>query len=230
MKGYNKLIIRVSALLLLPFPVLLAIPLPASHNVTGEQHNGSAAATAQSLTTDSHPTVRMENITDSQTSKNDTTQHKCDERAKPAVPSEHHKLICFITLWALGVTAALFLGITVFLWIRLSVQRKMKRGRREGWVEETRGVEGQGKSLWLQPKGTVEERVEFWYANRSSADLEERVGKLQREKKNREGDEMRRKERETESFWVQPKVTLEEITEFWDANGRAKQDTDNEQI
>ncbi|KAG5832022.1 hypothetical protein ANANG_G00286700 [Anguilla anguilla] len=172
--------------------------------------------------TDSYPNVQEENVTDLCTNKNKTTQDK------PSFPSAHRKLICFIILWVLGVTATVFLWVTVFLGVRLSIQRKRKRGGVD--EEETRGAEQRGTSLWLRPTGTAEERAEFWYANGSCAAPGGTGPNERRERRTGEGDETRRKERETEDLWVQPKVTLAEITEFWYAHGKAKQDEDSEQL
>ncbi|KAJ8251099.1 hypothetical protein GJAV_G00217240 [Gymnothorax javanicus] len=183
--------------------------------------------------TNPFPTLHMENITDSQTNKSTTTRQesspKCVEGANAVNPTRNRKLICFITLWALGVTAALFFGLTVFLWIRLSVQAKRRRRRTGGWGdEEMGGVELQEeKSLWLRPEGTVAERVEFWYANGSSG-LEGGAGNQRRD--SRRGNERRGEERPAGDLWVQPKVTLEEITEFWYTHGRTKQDDGSEQV
>ncbi|KAJ8402567.1 hypothetical protein AAFF_G00366500 [Aldrovandia affinis] len=182
-------------------------------------------------------TTHVDNKTKSYAHKNKTVHHNsqpnCDEQVKLLSPSQYTRLVCFVTLWAIAVTAAVFLGITVFLWVRLSIHRKMERGR-ERWVEED-GVRGMGRQadiLWIQPKGTMEERVEFWYENEPSAGLKNTGGKQWKERRNRGGDGMRGNEkggaREIENFWVQPKVTLEEITEFWYANRIARQDRESE--
>nr|XP_015195070.1 PREDICTED: uncharacterized protein LOC107076137 [Lepisosteus oculatus] len=79
------------------------------------------------------------------------------------------RLTCLVTLWALGVTAAVFLGLTVFLCVRLSAQRRAGkwrlRGRGRGGGQPTRRRgDPEEPSLWLQPRVTPEQIAEFWYS------------------------------------------------------------------
>lgn len=131
-------------------------------------------------------------------------------------PLRSSKVICLIVLWILAMTAAVFLGLTIFLWVRLSVQ---KERRRSGGLRETaKGVEI--GSLWTAQKLSVEERVEFWYANGETMEYDNRRidrGKIRHKENGRRG--------ETESLWTQPRVTLDDITDFWYANGRALPET-----
>ncbi|XP_021455530.2 uncharacterized serine-rich protein C215.13 [Oncorhynchus mykiss] len=144
---------------------------------------------------------------------------EADERSPSLLPGST-RLVCFIVLCALGLTASVFLGLTVFLWVRLSVQREReKRVRRGG--EEVSGVDLE--NLWVDQMSSVEERVEFWYANGSTMG----PGHKRRERGRERGKERRRREQgrqkgvECDNLWTQPKVTLEDITDFWYANGRA---------
>lgn len=129
-------------------------------------------------------------------------------------PLRSSKVICLIVLWILAMTAAVFLGLTIFLWVRFSVQKE-RRGS-GGQRETAKGVEM--GSLWAAQNLSVEERVEFWYANGETMEFDNRRidrGKIRQEEKGRGG--------ETESLW--PRVTLDDITDFWYANGRALPET-----
>eukprot|EP00063_Salmo_salar_P072920 XP_014047755.1 PREDICTED: uncharacterized protein LOC106600712 [Salmo salar] len=63
---------------------------------------------------------------------------EADERS-PSLPPGSTRLVCFIVLWALGLTASVFLGLTVFLSVRLSVQRERERRARRGGVRGESG-------------------------------------------------------------------------------------------
>ncbi|XP_036408512.1 uncharacterized protein si:ch73-248e21.5 [Megalops cyprinoides] len=183
----------------------------------------------------SEPTQQItqaDNSTDSHALNNNTFPHTSQpncENKEIRSSSRSTRLVCFITLWALGVTASIFCGITVYLWVRLSFHRKMERTRRERRVVEA--AESQVESLWVAPIGTVQDRVEFWYANGASSGLVNQRGNEWRDRRNGGKERMRGNERggmrETESFWIQPKVTVEQLTEFWYA--RVKQGEEHEQ-
>ncbi|KAJ8253575.1 hypothetical protein COCON_G00201870 [Conger conger] len=143
MKRYDKLKMRAWALfLLLPFPLLLAAP----HSATGEQRHGSRSATVQGQA----PTADLLKVPNTTDDYSATHRHAMGDREMTNATQHNAK------------------GVTVFLWIRLSIQRKAERGGREGWTdgEAVRGVGRQERSLWLQPAGTVEERVELWIKTR----------------------------------------------------------------
>ncbi|KAL0993670.1 hypothetical protein UPYG_G00111390 [Umbra pygmaea] len=130
------------------------------------------------------------------------------------------RLVCFLILWALAVTASVFLGLTVFMWVRYSVQEEKERSRGRG--ERLSGLNLE--NLWVDQTTSVDERVEFWYANGTT--LGHNQGGRERERERRD-DKVKKglgKEklngRDCENLWIQPKVTLEEITDFWYANGR----------
>ncbi|KAL4658330.1 Tetraspanin-4-like [Arapaima gigas] len=165
-------------------------------------------------------TTEIDNKTDlcNQEGNNTITgesQPECGKREVKLLPmSNSTKLFCFVTLWTLGVTASVFFGITVFLWVRLSVQREKR--------QRTEAVSDQG-ALWTQPGETLEERVEFWYANRSLVAPEQSQRSPQPP-----GDEQRRTESET--LWIQPRVTLKDITEFWYANRRTRWDMESSEV
>lgn len=130
------------------------------------------------------------------------------------------KLVCFITLWTLAITATVFLGISIFLWVRISVVKKRMTvsGRRQ--VEK--GGPRERESLWADPKTSVQERVEFWYVNGSTleADRKER-GRKREERIKRKKQEQNQNENE---LWIQPRVTVDDLTEFWYANRRIKEE------
>ena len=143
-----------------------------------------------------------------------STVPHCKDVNRTSSPLRSSRLICFIVLWALGVTAAVFLGLTIFLRVCLSVQKE--RGRRgSGRLRETaKGLDMQ--SLWVAQKSSVEERVEFWYANGATMEFDNR---------GKDSEKGRLKWERGEGFWAQPKVTLDDITEFWYVNGRALTET-----
>lgn len=130
------------------------------------------------------------------------------------------KLVCFITLWTLAMTASIFLGITIFLWVRLSLLKKRMKIKGGGQVEKG-GQKTERKSLWADPKASVQERVEFWYVTGSTleADRKER-GKRREEKVKQKKEEQDKSENE---LWIQPRVTENDI-EFWYANRRTKEE------
>ncbi|KTF96253.1 hypothetical protein cypCar_00012040 [Cyprinus carpio] len=158
------------------------------------------------------------NATTNRTNKTDT-----ENKAWPAClnpnPESHSRqsmLVCFITLWSLAMTATIFLGITIFLLVRLSVfKKKMKRRVKGGQTCEK-------ESLWADPKASVQERVEFWYINGSTleADRKEKDRGRQKKMKGR-GQEQ---DNEENGLWIQPRVTVDDITEFWYANRRLKEE------
>ncbi|XP_028843642.1 putative uncharacterized protein DDB_G0282129 [Denticeps clupeoides] len=163
-----------------------------------------------------------------------TTSHIQDTHAPPGQTkcSEHStsppstKLLCFITLWILGVTASAFMGLTVFLWVRLTVMRERVKEKRETWGEPE-NVE-QTQSLWTNHKASVQERVEFWYsnnmetmvANQSSENSNQQKGQR---KQNQKGS-WKKSRNANRNLWTQPKVTMQDISEFWYTNGRTPLD------
>ncbi|XP_060748756.1 mucin-2 [Tachysurus vachellii] len=125
-------------------------------------------------------------------------------------------LVCFITLWTLGMVASIFLGLTVFLWVRLSIVRKRASGR--GWRDRTAKEK---ESLWAEPDSSNKERVEFWYAKGATAEEDKRRNRARRVR-------TRKDEEEDMDMWIQPKVTMKDITEFWYANGRVRNDEESQ--
>ncbi len=126
-------------------------------------------------------------------------------------PSRRSMLVCFLTLWILAMTATIFLGITIFLWVRLSVFKKKMKRRVKG------GKTCEKESLWADPKASVQDRVEFWYVNGSTLEADRK--EKDRRRRKRRG---REQDNEENSLWIQPKVTVDDITEFWYANRRMK--------
>ncbi|XP_016302468.1 flocculation protein FLO11-like [Sinocyclocheilus anshuiensis] len=155
------------------------------------------------------------NATNNRSNKNDTENKVRPSclNPKPGNHSRPSKLVCFLTLWTLAMTATIFLGITIFLWVRLSVsKKKMKRRVKRGQTCEK-------ESLWAEPKASVQDRVEFWYVNGST---------LEADRKEKDRRRMKRRGREQDneenSLWIQPRVTVEDITEFWYANRHMKEE------
>ncbi|XP_028978983.2 uncharacterized protein si:ch73-248e21.5 isoform X2 [Esox lucius] len=140
------------------------------------------------------------------------------------------RLVCFVILWALAMTASVSLGLSIFLWVRMSVQKDKKRvgdGRRE------RASKVNLESLWTDQTTSVEERVEFWYANGTTLGHNQQGRERKREWREEKGNGGKGKEKwrgsECESLWIQPKVTLEDITDFWYANGRMRPEEPTDQ-
>ncbi len=132
-------------------------------------------------------------------------------------PSRRSMLVCFLALWTLAMTATIFLGITIFLWVRLSVSKKKMKRRVKG------GQTCEKESLWAEPKASVQDRVEFWYVNGST--LEAGRKEKDRRRMKRRG---REQDNEENSLWIQPRVTVDDITEFWYANRRTKDERTEE--
>ncbi|XP_058627289.1 autotransporter adhesin BpaC [Onychostoma macrolepis] len=128
-------------------------------------------------------------------------------------PSRRSTLVCFLTLWTLAMTATIFLGITIFLWVRLSVSKKKMKRRVKG------GRTCEKESLWANPKASVQDRVEFWYVNGSTLEADRKEKDRRRMKKRG-----REQDNEENSLWIQPRVTVDDITEFWYANRRMKEE------
>ncbi|XP_051987271.1 uncharacterized protein si:ch73-248e21.5 [Xyrauchen texanus] len=131
------------------------------------------------------------------------------------------RLVCFITVWTLAMSASVFLGISVFLCVRLSIVKKRMKHRGRG-QEEKGGQKWEKESLWANPKASVQERVEFWYVSGSTlkADRKEKQRKRE-EKSKRKKHEQNKDENE---LWIQPRVTMDDLAEFWYANRRIKED------
>nr|XP_023654160.1 uncharacterized protein LOC111836812 [Paramormyrops kingsleyae] len=123
------------------------------------------------------------------------------------------KLGCLIILWVLSMTASVFFGLTVFLWVRLSFLRSRKRPRQSqcGSGECDVGV------LWTQPRASIEERVEIWYANGSSSSPQSREGMRRKDR-----DHERQKRRQAGEIWERPRITPEDLQEFWADRGRIR--------
>lgn len=131
----------------------------------------------------------------------------------------YSKWTCILTLWALSVSASLFLGLSIFLWVRLSAVRKAQslefdRRTRAAGMEKGGTNRGEKESLWLNPQASVDERVEFWYANGTMTHSSETRRGVAEEKR-RERRSERKGEKMNGSLWRQPKVTMADITEFW---------------
>ncbi|XP_053532751.1 uncharacterized protein si:ch73-248e21.5 [Ictalurus punctatus] len=163
-------------------------------------------------------TTTSKNISTSETEEPHWTT--CFTGRSSSQPYRVSKLVCFVTMWSLGMTASIFLGLTVFLWVRLSVTKKRARiSGRGGRDRKGHGPAVKEKqSLWAEPESSAEERVEFWYADGATVEDKRRY-------KARQGKTRNNGERQVgteEDMLVQPKVTLKDITEFWHANGRAR--------
>lgn len=134
--------------------------------------------------------------------------------------TQQSKLACFITLWTLAMTASVFLGISIFLWVRLSVSKKRLKIRGGGQGEKG-GQKEEKESLWADPKASVQERVEFWYVTGSTLEADRK----ERGKRREERFKWKKEEQNSESeLWMQPRVTEDDISEFWHANRRMKEE------
>ncbi|XP_051570527.1 mucin-4 [Myxocyprinus asiaticus] len=131
------------------------------------------------------------------------------------------RLVCFITVWALAMTASVFLGISVFLWVRLSIVKKRMKHRGRG-QEEKGGQKWEKESLWANPKASVQERVEFWYVNGST--LKEDRKEKQRKREERFKRKKQEQNKDENELWIQPRVTMDDLAEFWYANRRIKEE------
>ncbi|XP_067238116.1 uncharacterized protein si:ch73-248e21.5 [Chanodichthys erythropterus] len=158
----------------------------------------------------------LTDATTNETNKTDTESKVWPKCLNPESKSRQSRLVCFITVWALAMTATIFLGITIFLWVRLTVFKKKMRRREKG------GQKGEKESLWADPKASVQERVEFWYVNGSTMEAD----KKQKDRKRQERMKKRGQQWDNEEngLWIQPRVTVDDITEFWYANRRLKED------
>ncbi|XP_063047093.1 mucin-2 [Engraulis encrasicolus] len=154
------------------------------------------------------------------------------------------KLTLFLTMWVLAMLASFFLGLSIFLWARLSAvrrsgswmvqkEREKDRGRgvngraggggrggRGGGAQE-RGTAEECDSLWASPSATVEERVEFWYANATMTNSSDRHRGRRDSDRRRNGSE-RKREVMNGGLWSQPRVTVADITEFWYGRDKAR--------
>ncbi|GAA6088013.1 mucin-5AC isoform X1 [Tachysurus ichikawai] len=140
----------------------------------------------------------------------------CFSHGSSSRPRRVSNLACFITLWTLGMIASIFLGLTVFLWVRLSIVRKT--ASRRGWRDRTAKEK---ESLWAEPDSSNKERVEFWYAKGATVEEDKRKNRARRVR-------TRKDEEEDMDMWIQPKVTMKDITEFWYTNGRVRNDEETQ--
>ncbi|XP_067272820.1 uncharacterized protein si:ch73-248e21.5 [Pseudorasbora parva] len=181
-------------------------------NITGTD-------TPDATTTYNNNTIITDVLTDATTNKTNKTDTESKVWPKclntnPESKPRQYTLVCLITVWTLAMTATIFLGITIFLWVRLSVFKKEKKRREKG------GQTCEKESLWADPKASVQERVEFWYVSGSTmeADRKHKDRKRQERMKKR----AREQENEENGLWIQPRVTVDDITDFWYANRRMK--------
>lgn len=191
---------------------------------TGRE-NRTGTDTPGGTTTNSNISVITDVLTDFSLNATTNRTNKTDTENKawpaclnpnPESHSRQSRLVCFITLWALAMIATIFLGITIFLLVRLSVFKKKMKRRVKG------GQKCEKESLWADPKASVQERVEFWYINGSTleADRKEKDRRKEKRMKGRGQDQ----ENEENGLWIQPRVTVDDITEFWYANRRIKEE------
>ncbi|ROI15157.1 hypothetical protein DPX16_17003 [Anabarilius grahami] len=183
-------------------------------NITGtDTPSGTTTYNNNSIITDV-----LTDATTNETNKTDTESKvwpKC-LNLNPESQSRQSTLVCFITVWALAMTATIFLGITIFLWVRLTVFKKKMKRREKG------GLKCEKESLWADPKASVQERVEFWYVNGSTMEADRK----QKDRKRQERMKKRGQQQDNEEngLWIQPRVTVDDITEFWYANQRLKEE------
>ncbi|XP_048847271.1 mucin-5AC isoform X2 [Brienomyrus brachyistius] len=141
-------------------------------------------------------------------------QSACQSEAGRTLSSPRStKLGCLIMLWVLSMIASVFFGLTVFLWVRLSFLRSRKTPRRSQCGTEECGV----GVLWTQPRASIEERVERWYTNGSSTSPRSREGVRRKDR-----DDERQKRRQAGEVWERPRITPEDLQEFWADRGRMR--------
>ncbi|MCI4384728.1 hypothetical protein PGIGA_G00041820 [Pangasianodon gigas] len=164
------------------------------------------------------------------TSKNISTSEtphwtNCFDEDSSPQPRRFSKLVCFITLWTLTMIASIFLGLTVFLWVSLSVRKKRARRTGRGWRDRKGQGPGAKDSLWAELGSSAEERVEFWYTDGATVEEDKRKHRARQARTRKNGEKQVGTE---EDMWIQPKVTLKDITEFWYANGRVRHDEETQ--
>lgn len=184
---------------------------------TTGRENRTETDTPSGTTTNISISIITDNSLDA--TNNRSNQNDTESKVRPTClnpkPENHFwpsKLVCFLTVWTLAMTATIFLGITIFLWVRLSVSKKKMKRRVKG------GQKSEKESLWTDPKASVQDRVEFWYVNGSTLEADKKQKDKRRMK--RRGQEQ---DNEENSLWIQPRVTVEDITDFWYANRRMKE-------
>lgn len=152
----------------------------------------------------------------------------CFTKDSSSQPRRFSKLVCFFTLWTLGMIASIFLGLTVFLWVRLSVRKKRARLRGQGWKDRKgqRPAAKEKESLWAELDSSAEERVESWYTDGATVEENKTRNRLRQMRMRKTGE---RQVETEEDMWIQPTVTLKDITEFWYANGRVRRDEETQQ-
>ncbi|KAL1278205.1 hypothetical protein QQF64_024878 [Cirrhinus molitorella] len=191
---------------------------------TGRE-NRTRTDTPSGTTTNINISIITDVITDNSLNATTIRTNKTDTEDKvrptclnssPEPRSRQSMLVCFITLWTLAMTATIFLGISIFLWVRLSAFKKKMKGRGKG------GRASEKESLWADPKASVQDRVEFWYVNGSTLEADRK----EKDKKRHERMKKRGREQDNEenSLWIQPRVTVDDITEFWYANRRTREE------
>ncbi|XP_051995275.1 mucin-4-like [Xyrauchen texanus] len=196
-------------------------------HIERENRNETDTLDTPSGITSNNSTIIANVITDNSTNAT-TDKTNQTERDNTTLPncfntnSEHQllqsRLVCFITIWTLAMTASVFLGISIFLCVRLSVVKERMRHRRRG--QEEKGVpKWEKESLWAIPKGSVQERVEFWYINGSTLEAD------RKEKQRKSVERLKRKNNNDENeLWIQPRVTMDDLSDFWFANRRTKEE------
>ncbi|XP_058873031.1 uncharacterized protein si:ch73-248e21.5 [Acipenser ruthenus] len=92
--------------------------------------------------------------------------------AAPLSKTRRDRITCLAVLSALGLLVSIFGSATVFLCARLQVRREASTAVEAGlWAKPNCSSappahpRRKERSLWLQPKVTVEEITEFWYSN-----------------------------------------------------------------
>ncbi|KAM9456878.1 uncharacterized protein Hap1MRO34_018227 [Clarias gariepinus] len=164
------------------------------------------------------------NITTSETETPDWTNCFANSSSQTR---RFSNLVCFITIWSLAMIASIFLGLSVFLWVRLSVRKKRARirGRERKDGKGHRPAAKEKQSLWAERGSSAEERVEFWYAN---GDVVEEGKRRQRARQVRTRMNKERQAGAEEDAWIQPKVTLKDITEFWHMKERGRHEEETQ--
>ncbi|CAL8306155.1 unnamed protein product [Merluccius merluccius] len=189
-------------------------------NGDGSRRNTSAAAMTVVLV----KVVRGDSGTDGE-EENKALEERGKDDGRFICPLFSRR-VCFVALWALAMTVTLFFGLTVFLLVRLSARRQ-KLAEEGSPVPRARALDP--GNMWAVRKLSLGEQAEFWYASprtaRQRGEATGRTAVREGEKLVRGGRKETIGQEEGSSLWTQPRVTLEDISDFWYSNGRQVIDT-----
>ncbi|KAG7279447.1 hypothetical protein CRUP_038220 [Coryphaenoides rupestris] len=147
--------------------------------------------------------------------EDEAREEKGEDGGRFSCPLSFSWRVCFVTLWVLAMSAALFLGLTIFFWVRLSA----RSGGQRLLAREGSPAPQDSEDMWAVRGSSPGERAEFWYTSPRMARQSEAVREGGR-RQSRGGRREDRGEEEGDGLWSQPTVTLEDISGFWHSNGK----------